>query len=51
MWGHNIFSYLFPAKTPWSKVAATLNVKGGKRKGVIVFHLLSGTKRFNELIC
>lgn len=30
-------------------VETTLNIIGGKWKCVIIYHLLSGTKRFNEL--
>ena len=30
-------------------VETTLNIIGGKWKGVILYHLLSGKKRFNEL--
>ncbi|GLC89679.1 winged helix-turn-helix transcriptional regulator [Lysinibacillus piscis] len=38
-----------PAATFACPVAVTVDVIGGKWKGVILYHLISGPKRFNEL--
>lgn len=39
----------FPVEKPHCAVALCLAVISGRWKGIIIYHLLSGTKRFNEL--
>lgn len=38
-----------PNRSPGCPVEGALDMIGGKWKGVVMFHLLDGTKRFNEL--
>ena len=38
-----------PNRSPGCPVEGALDVIGGKWKGVVMYHLLAGTKRFNEL--
>lgn len=38
-----------PNRSPGCPVEGALDVIGGKWKGVVMFHLLDGTKRFNAL--
>lgn len=39
----------FDERPPGCPVEATLNIIGGKWKGIALYHLLDGTMRFNEL--
>lgn len=41
--------YIAKCSSDICPVETALNIIGGKWKGVIIYHLLSGTKRFNQL--